>query len=165
MFQEIRKSTPFSCEHGSDHFLSCWLDIDYLSYVLPFHWSVDADIAESVWKGAVSVGDDDSVHDTFHTLVLSNEGGETGAGITAIKDDTEFILVCSFHQSWMSLAMNVRQAAAEPLDQTVFRHGPFVMTSPEEIQKTLIDCDHLVAPSCRGLLLTHPSRSNWQEWL
>ncbi|KAG8217476.1 RmlC-like cupin domain-containing protein [Butyriboletus roseoflavus] len=75
-----------------------------------------------LWKGAISVGDDDSVYDIFHTLVLSNEGGETGARITAIKDDTEFIL-----------------AAAEPLDQTVFQYGPFVMTSREEIQKTLMD--------------------------
>jgi len=75
-----------------------------------------------LWKGSVTVGDDGSENDTFHTLVLSSENGESGARITATKDDTEFVL-----------------AAAEPLDQTVFQYGPFVMTSREEIQKTVID--------------------------
>ena len=31
------------------------------------------------------------------------------------------------------------QAAAEPLEQPVVQYGPFVMTSREEIHKTLID--------------------------
>ncbi|KAF9227972.1 hypothetical protein BS17DRAFT_793565 [Gyrodon lividus] len=75
-----------------------------------------------IWKGAVSVGDNGPVNDSFHTLILSNENGETGAQLTATKDDTQFILV-----------------AGEPLDQTVFQYGPFVMTTREEIQKTLID--------------------------
>lgn len=123
--------------------------------------------SQSVWKGAVSVGDDGSVNESFHTLVLSNRSGETGVGITATEDDTEFVLVCSFHQSRMFSVMNVRQAAAEPLDQAVFQYGPFVMTSREEIQKTLIDCNYLAGPSCArsGSLLTYPTRSNWQEWL
>ncbi|KAF8845011.1 hypothetical protein BDN67DRAFT_962496 [Paxillus ammoniavirescens] len=73
-----------------------------------------------IWKGAVSVGDDGM--DSFHTLVLSNDDGEAGVQLRAAKDDTQFILV-----------------AGEPLDQTVFQYGPFVMTTREEIQKTLID--------------------------
>ena len=60
----------------------------------------DADIAQSVWNGGITVGDDGSVNDSFHTLVLSNNSGETGARITATSDDTEFVLVCSFLRSW-----------------------------------------------------------------
>ncbi|KIJ69457.1 hypothetical protein HYDPIDRAFT_79680 [Hydnomerulius pinastri MD-312] len=75
-----------------------------------------------IWKGAVSLGDNGPVNDSFHTLVLSNGTGETGARLTAVKDDTQFALI-----------------AGEPLDQTVFQHGPFVMTTREEVQKTLID--------------------------
>jgi len=40
------------------------------------------------------------------------------------------------------------QIAGEPLEQTVYQYGPFVMTSREEIQKTLIDCEFSL-----GLLL------------
>ncbi len=36
------------------------------------------------------------------------------------------------------------QIAGEPLDQTVFQYGPFVMTSREEVQKTLQDCEFLI---------------------
>ncbi|KAF8448007.1 RmlC-like cupin domain-containing protein [Boletus edulis BED1] len=75
-----------------------------------------------LWKGSIIVGDDGSINEKFHTLVLSNKSEETGARITATSDDTEFILV-----------------AGEPLDQTVFQYGPFVMTSREEIQQTLTD--------------------------
>lgn len=32
------------------------------------------------------------------------------------------------------------QIAGEPLDQTVFQYGPFVMTNRQEIQDTLMDC-------------------------
>jgi len=75
-----------------------------------------------IWEGAVSVGEDGPVNDSFHTLVLSNDDGQTGTRLTAAKDDTQFVLI-----------------AGEPLDQTVFQYGPFVMTTREEIQKTLID--------------------------
>lgn len=64
----------------------------------------------------------------------------------ATKDDTEFVLVCSSSLDLVFSAMNVRQAAGEPLDQTVFQYGPFVMTTHEEIQKTLIDCKYPVSP-------------------
>lgn len=35
----------------------------------------------------------------------------------------------------------MKKVAGEPLDQTVFQYGPFVMTNQEEIQKTLMDCE------------------------
>ncbi|KAG1756835.1 RmlC-like cupin domain-containing protein [Suillus paluster] len=75
-----------------------------------------------IWKGAVNVGESGPVNDAFHTLVLSNNDGETGVQLTAANDDTQFVLI-----------------AGEPLDQTVFQYGPFVMTNQEEIQKTLMD--------------------------
>lgn len=40
------------------------------------------------------------------------------------------------------------QASGEPLEQTVVQYGPFVMTTKEEIQKTLIDCKIFYAASC-----------------
>ncbi|KAI0646949.1 RmlC-like cupin domain-containing protein [Trametes meyenii] len=73
-------------------------------------------------KGSLRVGDDSTPHGAFHTLVLSSASGESGVELTATEDNTEFIVV-----------------AGEPLDQTVVQYGPFVMTSREEIQKTLID--------------------------
>lgn len=75
-----------------------------------------------IWKGGVSVGESGPVNDAFHTLVLSNNDGEAGVQLTAASDDTQFVLI-----------------AGEPLDQTVFQYGPFVMTNQEEIQKTLMD--------------------------
>ena len=73
-------------------------------------------------KGSLKVRSDPTVHAPFHTLVLSANSGENGAELTATEDNTELILV-----------------AGEPLDQPVVQYGPFVMTSREEIQKTIID--------------------------
>ncbi|KLO07969.1 hypothetical protein SCHPADRAFT_835900 [Schizopora paradoxa] len=76
-----------------------------------------------ILKGSVKVGQEQSLpHEAFNTLVLSSSGNETGVSLTATEDNTEFILV-----------------AGEPLDQTVFQYGPFVMTNREEIIKTLQD--------------------------
>lgn len=60
--------------------------------------------------------------ESFHTLVLSSGQNETGVALQATEDETEVVLI-----------------AGEPLDQTVFQYGPFVMTTKEEIQETLID--------------------------
>jgi len=75
-------------------------------------------------KGSVKVGatPDTDVHGAFHTLVLSAENAETGVQVTAAEDGTEIVLI-----------------AGQPLDQPVVQYGPFVMTSREEIQSTLID--------------------------
>ena len=73
-------------------------------------------------KGGLKVGPEGPAHAPFHTLVLSAESGENGAELTATEDNTEFVLV-----------------AGEPLDQPVVQYGPFVMTSREEIQNTIVD--------------------------
>jgi redox-sensitive bicupin YhaK (pirin superfamily) len=43
--------------------------------------------------------------------------------VTAVEKETELLLI-----------------AGEPLDQTVFQYGPFVMTTRQEIMNTLEDC-------------------------
>jgi len=75
-----------------------------------------------ILKGSVSIGTDRTVHESFHAVVLSANEDENGVTVTAAKDATEFILI-----------------AGEPLDQPVVQYGPFVMTTREEIQKTLLD--------------------------
>ncbi|KAL6308995.1 RmlC-like cupin domain-containing protein [Sparassis latifolia] len=77
------------------------------------------------FKGSLSVGPDPEAHEAFHTLVLSAESEETGVQVTAAEDNTEAVLI-----------------AGEPLDQTVFQYGPFVMTNEEEIRSTLLDCKY-----------------------
>jgi len=77
-----------------------------------------------ILKGAVKVGSDEDAlpHEKFHTLVLSANKNETGVQLTATEEETELILV-----------------SGEPLEQTVFQYGPFVMTTREEVQETLRD--------------------------
>lgn len=56
------------------------------------------------------------------------------------------------------------QVAAEPLDQTVSQYGPFVMTTREEIQKTLRDCEQSFILAARDELTPpFPSRPNGHE--
>lgn len=71
----------------------------------------------------MKVGSDTVQQNQFYTLVLSANETEDGVAIEATDDTTEFILV-----------------AGAPLDQTVVQYGPFVMTTREEIQETLVDC-------------------------
>lgn len=63
--------------------------------------------------------------------------------LTATEDNTEFILVSSPINVLepRQILTCVFQVAGEPLDQTVFQYGPFVMTNREEIMKTLVDCE------------------------
>ncbi|KZS99288.1 hypothetical protein SISNIDRAFT_448177 [Sistotremastrum niveocremeum HHB9708] len=74
-------------------------------------------------KGKVTVNPDDvpESQPAFHTLVLSAAANETGVELAG-EEGTEFVLI-----------------AGEPLDQTVFQYGPFVMTSRQEVQSTLMD--------------------------
>ncbi|KAF8163258.1 RmlC-like cupin domain-containing protein [Crassisporium funariophilum] len=72
-------------------------------------------------KGSLVIGSDEAEIDAFNTVILSADANQTGVSLSGTKD-TEFVLV-----------------AGEPLDQTVFQYGPFVMTSKEEIQDTLVD--------------------------
>ena len=46
-----------------------------------------------VWRGSITVGDDTKPNETFHTLVLSAEEGQTGVNIAAEEEGAEFILV------------------------------------------------------------------------
>ncbi|RXW24121.1 hypothetical protein EST38_g1730 [Candolleomyces aberdarensis] len=85
---------------------------------IPAGWTTFA----YVFKGGVSVDEDPTRLESYNTLVFSSESDQSGVSITALDDETEFILV-----------------AGEPLDQTVFQYGPFVMTTKEEIQGTLLD--------------------------
>lgn len=46
------------------------------------------------------MGDEPVPYKQFHTLVLSQENGETGVSLAAAEDETEFILVsgmCLLH--------------------------------------------------------------------
>ncbi|TFK76494.1 hypothetical protein BDN72DRAFT_755745 [Pluteus cervinus] len=74
-----------------------------------------------VLKGSIGIDSGPISYDAFHTLVLSNHNDENGVRVSGL-DGTELVLV-----------------AGEPLDQTVFQYGPFVMTSKEDIQTTLLD--------------------------
>jgi len=77
-----------------------------------------------ILKGNILVNPeaDSMKEEPFHTLVLSAGKNETGVAIQATEDETEFVLI-----------------AGEPLEQGVVQYGPFVMTTKEEIQKTLLD--------------------------
>jgi len=44
-------------------------------------------------NGKVAVGDSSTAHDAFHTLVLSADDQETGVTVTALENDTDFVLV------------------------------------------------------------------------
>ena len=68
------------------------------------------------------MGDDEKAHEPYHTLVLSHKAEENGVALTAEADETRMVL-----------------CAGEPLSQTVFQYGPFVMTTREEIMQTLQD--------------------------
>ena len=76
-----------------------------------------------VLKGGIQVGSDQTENKQFYTVVLSADEKENGVQLTAIEDGTELMM-----------------AAGEPLDQEVVQYGPFVMTSREEVRKTLMDC-------------------------
>jgi len=85
----------------------------------PSNWTVFL----YIWKGSVKVGPAESQIEVpaFNTAVLSTDATQTGASLTGIEG-TELVLI-----------------AGEPLDQPVVQYGPFVMTSQEEIQRTLLD--------------------------
>lgn len=92
-------------------------------------------------KGSVRIGSESTSHDPFHTLVLSADDGQNGVKLTATADNTEFVLVCLISTLSTRAESYALQIAGEPLDQTVVQYGPFVMTTREEIQKTLLDCE------------------------
>jgi len=70
-------------------------------------------------KGSVTIGGE--AIPVFNTAILSSDASQTGVSLSGVEE-TELVLI-----------------AGEPLDQTVFQYGPFVMTTKEEIQSTLLD--------------------------
>jgi hypothetical protein len=72
-------------------------------------------------KGSLTVGAEVAPVDVFNTAILSSDVSQTGVSLSGVEG-TELVLI-----------------AGEPLDQTVVQYGPFVMTSREEIQSTLLD--------------------------
>ena len=105
---------------------------------LPARWTTFAYIL----KGRIRAGDNEKVHEAFHTLVLSAESDQNGVSLEAVEDGTEVALVCSSpSQSFLMsrLLTASAQISGEPLDQTVYQHGPFVMTTRDEIDKTIMD--------------------------
>ncbi|KJA20198.1 hypothetical protein HYPSUDRAFT_43310 [Hypholoma sublateritium FD-334 SS-4] len=73
------------------------------------------------WKGAATIGTGTEAVPAFYTSVLSADAEQTGVSISGTAG-TELVLI-----------------SGEPLDQTVVQYGPFVMTSREDIQQTLVD--------------------------
>jgi hypothetical protein len=63
--------------------------------------------------------------------VLSSASSENGVTITSTSPDARAVLI-----------------AGEPLDQPVVQHGPFVMTTREEIQQTFLDCERVSSVNC-----------------
>jgi len=74
-------------------------------------------------KGKLVVDPDNSSkpEPEYHTLVLSAAANETGVELSG-EEGTEAVLI-----------------AGEPLEQTVVQYGPFVMTTKQEVQNTLMD--------------------------
>jgi quercetin 2,3-dioxygenase len=84
-----------------------------------------------VLKGSVSIGSElKTIHEAFYTLVLSSENDQSGVAVSTIEKGTELVII-----------------AGEPLDQTVFQYGPFVMTNKQEIINTLEDCEQMYKSS------------------
>jgi len=71
------------------------------------------------WKGSVTIGGE--AIPIFNTAILSSDASQTGVSLSGVEE-TELVLI-----------------AGEPLDQTISQYGPFVMTTKEEIQSTLLD--------------------------
>ncbi|KAF7984053.1 hypothetical protein HWV62_17589 [Athelia sp. TMB] len=92
-----------------------------------------------ILKGNLKVGSDETQQERFYNLVLSAKENETGVSVEATDDNTEFILVCFDSDVGCKQVVDNHQVAGAPLDQTVVQYGPFVMTTREEIQKTLLD--------------------------
>ena len=58
----------------------------------------------------------------FHTSILTSKDGQNGVLIESASDDCHFVLI-----------------SGEPLDQPIVQHGPFVVTSQEEVYQAFDD--------------------------
>lgn len=89
-----------------------------------------------VLKGSISIGSDPKpIYEAFHTVVLSSEEDQSGVAVSTVEKETELVII-----------------AGEPLNQTVFQYGPFVMTNKQEIVNTLEDCKQMYCDSMYMLI-------------
>lgn len=58
----------------------------------------------------------------YHTVILTSKEGQDGVLIESATDNVRFVLI-----------------AGEPLDQEIVQHGPFVLTSQEEVRQAFMD--------------------------
>ncbi|CAE6440148.1 hypothetical protein ACGC1H_004715 [Rhizoctonia solani] len=121
---KVISGKSFGVESPVKHLGGCWyMDFQFKASEtavfqhLPVGWTAFLYIL----KGSLKVNGSES-HEQFHTLVLSSEKSEDGVAITSTSPDARAVLI-----------------AGEPLDQPVFQYGPFVMTTREEVQQTLMD--------------------------
>ncbi|KAF8682796.1 Dicarboxylic amino acid permease [Rhizoctonia solani] len=121
---KVISGKSFGVESPVKHLGGCWyMDFQFKAsdvtvfQDLPAGWTAFLYIL----KGSLKVNESEN-HEQFHTLVLSSEASENGVTITSTSSDTRAVLI-----------------AGEPLDQPVFQYGPFVMTTREEVQQTLLD--------------------------
>ncbi|CAE7096409.1 unnamed protein product [Rhizoctonia solani] len=121
---KVISGKSFGVESPVKHLGGCWyMDFQFKAsdttvfQDLPAGWTAFLYIL----KGSLKVNESES-HEQFHTLVLSSEQSENGVAITSTSPDARAVLI-----------------AGEPLDQTVVQYGPFVMTTREEVQQTLMD--------------------------
>ncbi|KAG0367551.1 hypothetical protein BGZ54_003673 [Gamsiella multidivaricata] len=99
----------------------------YLDFKMDKNKTVEQSIPASytgfiyVLKGTAFVGDQEFEGKAHHTLTFSEDGAET-IKIRTKDEDAHFVVI-----------------AGEPLKEPIFQHGPFVMNTREEIQKTILD--------------------------
>ena len=90
-----------------------------------------------ILRGYVEVGSKEEGHKEFRTLVFSAELDQNGVSQEALVDAAELILVCP-HPHLTSSVIEL-QISVEPLYQTAYQHNPFVTTTRDEIEKTIVD--------------------------
>lgn len=112
-------------DHGGQG--GCWyFDIRLQSaqasvfQAIPAGWTAFSYILE----GSVNFGqgDNTSKQDQYHTVVFTNDSSAEGIQLSAASDSARLVVI-----------------AGEPLDQKVVQHGPFVMTSTDEIRQAFMD--------------------------
>eukprot|EP01135_Chromosphaera_perkinsii_P004812 Nk52_evm43s296 gene=Nk52_evmTU43s296 len=73
-------------------------------------------------EGEASFGEKGTEGKPHHTLVLSNEKGQSGLTVKTGKSPVHFVLICG-----------------QPLNEPVVQHGPFVMNSQDQIRQAMMD--------------------------
>lgn len=86
-----------------------------------------------------AAGPGSQVHERHHTLVLSNQAQISDPRIDPASVPQENGVWIEHAGADGAQEARLVVIAGEPLDQPVFQHGPFVMTSREEIMKTFMD--------------------------